>query len=230
MLSPIERGCLVIADITGYTGYLAGSELDHAQDVLADLSGTVVTAIRPVLRLASSKAMPPSLTCPRGSSMGPCCSTSWRDATSAFGGGCGTSGRPPLASATPASGFLLSTSRRSRTDGEFVRQRMSAARNSRAATFRPPEPASDRLGLSDVSQQTAAPAAGDRPGSTRRIHGHRGPGTTTHCVHGRDAIVEEILDWRPFEHFTVRFVLFGLPIDETAERGRRCSARANTLP
>lgn len=32
MLAPTERGCLVIADITGYTEYLAGSELEHAQD------------------------------------------------------------------------------------------------------------------------------------------------------------------------------------------------------
>ena len=32
--------------------------------------------------------------------------------------------------------------------------------------------------------------------------GRRGVGTTTHCVHGRGAIVEESLDWRPFRYFT----------------------------
>jgi hypothetical protein len=47
-----ESACLVIADISGYTGYLAGAELDHAQDVLADLIDTVVTSLRPLLRLA----------------------------------------------------------------------------------------------------------------------------------------------------------------------------------
>lgn len=52
MLSQAERACLVIGDISGYTGYLAGSELDHAQDVLADLVETMVGAMRPVLRLA----------------------------------------------------------------------------------------------------------------------------------------------------------------------------------
>ncbi|MGH2406429.1 MAG: DUF2652 domain-containing protein, partial [bacterium] len=51
MLSQPERGFLVIADITGYTQYLAGSELDHAQDVLADLITTVVASFRPLLRL-----------------------------------------------------------------------------------------------------------------------------------------------------------------------------------
>jgi hypothetical protein len=47
-----ERACLLIADISGYTGYLAGVELDHAQDILADLMGTIVTALRPSFRLA----------------------------------------------------------------------------------------------------------------------------------------------------------------------------------
>ena len=42
MLNQPEPACLVIADITGYTSYLAGVELDHAQDILADLMDTVV--------------------------------------------------------------------------------------------------------------------------------------------------------------------------------------------
>jgi uncharacterized protein YndB with AHSA1/START domain len=32
----------------------------------------------------------------------------------------------------------------------------------------------------------------------------RGAGSVNHCMHGKDAIVEEILDWRPFEYHTVR--------------------------
>jgi uncharacterized protein YndB with AHSA1/START domain len=47
-----EPACLLIADISGYTGYLAGVELDHAQDILADLMGTIVSALRPGFRLA----------------------------------------------------------------------------------------------------------------------------------------------------------------------------------
>jgi uncharacterized protein YndB with AHSA1/START domain len=35
--------------------------------------------------------------------------------------------------------------------------------------------------------------------------GRRGVGTTNHCVHGRDAIVEEVLTWRPPEVLTTRF-------------------------
>ena len=35
--------------------------------------------------------------------------------------------------------------------------------------------------------------------------GRRGVGTTNHCVHGRDAIVEEIVAWHPPEVLTTRF-------------------------
>ncbi len=52
MLSQPEPACLVIADISGYTGFLAGAELDHAQDILADLMGTVVGSLRPTFKLA----------------------------------------------------------------------------------------------------------------------------------------------------------------------------------
>src|SRR3954451_4201425 len=52
MLSQPEPACLVIADISGYTGFLAGAELDHAQDILADLMATVVGALRPTFKLA----------------------------------------------------------------------------------------------------------------------------------------------------------------------------------
>jgi uncharacterized protein YndB with AHSA1/START domain/class 3 adenylate cyclase len=52
MLNQPEPACLVIADISGYTSFLAGAELDHAQDILADLMSTVVTSFRPTFRLA----------------------------------------------------------------------------------------------------------------------------------------------------------------------------------
>jgi uncharacterized protein YndB with AHSA1/START domain len=52
MLPSARPTCFLIADISGYTGYLAEVELDHAQDILADLIGAVVTALRPNFRLA----------------------------------------------------------------------------------------------------------------------------------------------------------------------------------
>src|SRR4051812_7141751 len=52
MLSTAQPTCFLIADISGYTGYLTDVELDHAQDILADLIGAVVSALRPDFRLA----------------------------------------------------------------------------------------------------------------------------------------------------------------------------------
>jgi uncharacterized protein YndB with AHSA1/START domain len=52
MLNRPEPACLVIADISGYTSYIAGTELDHSQDILADLISTVVGALRPTFKLS----------------------------------------------------------------------------------------------------------------------------------------------------------------------------------
>lgn len=52
MLPSPEPACLVIADISGYTGYVTGVELDHAQDILADLIGCLVKTLRPPFKLA----------------------------------------------------------------------------------------------------------------------------------------------------------------------------------
>jgi uncharacterized protein YndB with AHSA1/START domain len=52
VLGKTEPACLLIADISGYTSFLADAELDHAQDVLADLIGMVVGSLRPTFRLA----------------------------------------------------------------------------------------------------------------------------------------------------------------------------------
>jgi hypothetical protein len=52
-----EPACLVIADISGYTGYLAGVELDHAQDILADLTDAVAAAPEPELPVSAGRKL-----------------------------------------------------------------------------------------------------------------------------------------------------------------------------
>ena len=47
ILPSAQEGCLLLADITGYTAYLQGTELEHAQDVLADLLETIIAGIEP---------------------------------------------------------------------------------------------------------------------------------------------------------------------------------------
>jgi uncharacterized protein YndB with AHSA1/START domain len=37
--------------------------------------------------------------------------------------------------------------------------------------------------------------------------GRRGVGSSNHCMHGKDAVIEEILDWRPYDYVTDRTIL-----------------------
>ncbi len=48
----VEKGCLIIADISGYTKYLTGVELDHSTDILADLINTIVKSMTGTFTLA----------------------------------------------------------------------------------------------------------------------------------------------------------------------------------
>lgn len=47
-----QTGYLVLADISGYTSYLAGVELLHARDVLSDLLELIVEHFKPLLTIA----------------------------------------------------------------------------------------------------------------------------------------------------------------------------------
>jgi carbon monoxide dehydrogenase subunit G len=51
-MSDLTNGCLVLADIGGYTEYLGGVELQHSHDILADLLGTVAGQLTGPLELA----------------------------------------------------------------------------------------------------------------------------------------------------------------------------------
>jgi hypothetical protein len=46
-----NSGCLLIADISGYTDYVVSSPLEYAEDVLADITRDVVEHLEPVLRV-----------------------------------------------------------------------------------------------------------------------------------------------------------------------------------
>jgi Protein of unknown function (DUF2652)/Polyketide cyclase / dehydrase and lipid transport len=48
-----EKGYFVIADITGYTAFLTGSELDHAQDILKSLFDSILDAVQPPLIISN---------------------------------------------------------------------------------------------------------------------------------------------------------------------------------
>lgn len=49
MSAVTQHGYLLIADITGYTSFVAGTELDHSYEILADLLGVVCEKIESIL-------------------------------------------------------------------------------------------------------------------------------------------------------------------------------------
>lgn len=48
-----EEGYLVLADVSGYTGFVAGTELEHATAVLSELIQTMLDGLSPPLELAA---------------------------------------------------------------------------------------------------------------------------------------------------------------------------------
>ncbi len=74
MNSQTQHGYLVLADISGYTSYLAGVELDHAHEILTDLMETIVGKFTTVLTLSKLEgdavfAYTPEAKLPRGETL-----------------------------------------------------------------------------------------------------------------------------------------------------------------
>jgi Protein of unknown function (DUF2652)/Polyketide cyclase / dehydrase and lipid transport len=289
MLTP-EPTSFLIADISGYTSYLAGVELDHAQDILADLINTVVTTLRPTFCLAKLEGDAAFTCAPTAKLDGSLlldtierCYFGFRrrrrdvrQATSCNCNACvripdlnlkfvvhsGLSvrqkmaGRDELVGAdvivvhrllkntvvedTGIDAYALITARCTEAMGiepaalgmqphveayEFVgevpgwihdlerRWQDEEARSrvivteadqilgTATPTTAPPQVAWEFL--TEPGRRTAwsygvTDIIVEAPGN------RRGVGSTNHCMHGKDAIIEEVLDWRPFDYFTVR--------------------------
>ena len=74
MTTLAQHGYLVLADISGYTSYLAGVELDHAHEILTDLLDTIVREFRSLLNVVKLEgdavfAYAPESGVPRGETL-----------------------------------------------------------------------------------------------------------------------------------------------------------------
>ena len=49
--STTQHGYLLLADISGYTSFVAGTELEHSQDILSELLEVIITKIKPHLTI-----------------------------------------------------------------------------------------------------------------------------------------------------------------------------------
>jgi len=292
MLPKAESACFVIADISGYTHFVSGVELDHAQDIIADIMDTLVRALRPPFRLVKFEGDAAFVYALADKVDGSLLQDSIEAAYFAF--------RKRLRNIKQANSCECEACRRMQSldvkfvvhHGEFIRQRMSgreelAGRDVilvhrllkndvgkrfgahayalysdacvRAMGIDPKAQglvehaeAIEHIGetkcwVSDLEQawsreneaarsvveranaievmeaDFAAPrpavwdlitTPGNRPrwqGSDsvveNTVKGRRGAGTQIHCLHGKDAIIEDILDWRPFDHVTFTALL-----------------------
>ena len=292
MLNRPEPACLVIADISGYTSYLAGTELDHSQDILADLISTVVGGLRPTFQLAKLEGdavfvytLAETID---GSTLQDVIEGCYfafrrrlRDIRQASTCECNACllipsldlkvvahhgqvirqrimGRDELAGADvivahrllkntieealgiaayafysgdlvaamglvdPASAGLREHSESYEHLGEiqgWVRDLEAAwqAESGRVRVFVEPSeaawsietilPGPPAIAWDWVTSPARRPKWQDGVDLVYEVApgGRRGAGTTNHCMHGKQAIVEEIVDWRPHDYYTIRF-------------------------
>jgi hypothetical protein len=294
MLPGAQLTCFLIADISGYTGYLADVELDHAQDILADLIGAVVTALRPNFQLAKLEgdAAFTFATVEKvdGSMLLDTIERCYfgfrrrrrdvRQATSCECNACvqipdldlkfvvhhGPAIRQTVAGHQELLGSDVIIAHRLLKNEVVERLAMSAYAliSQRCVDASDLDPAAlgmrhhtetyDRIGdvaawahdlerrwqeeeargrvrvspaesILTISVPTTVPPQVaweflTRPGQrmtwqpwvtevtvTGTTGGRRGPGSANHCMHGKDAVIEEILDWRPYDYVTDRTIL-----------------------
>lgn len=288
-----ESGCLALADISGYTSYLAGAELDHAQDVLEDLTDTVVRALSPPMKLSKVEGDAVFVYMPGNRVDASMLLDTLDAAYFAFrrrqdaidratqcdcnacvliprldlkfvahhgrfgrqhvGGGEELSGsdvilvhrllKNRVVEAIGHAGYALYTDAvvaamgidpealRMRRHGEEVEdmghvegwiqdlhERWSEERERRRVKVGADE-AVDVMTYDLPAPRPLAWSYMTEPGmraswdtAIKRVDeatpdGRRGTGTRNHCVHGKDVVLEEILDWRPFDYFTVETTL-----------------------
>lgn len=292
MLPKAENACFLIADISGYTSYLAGVELEHAQDIIADLMDTVVRCLRPPFKLAKFEGDAAFL-CAVGDRLdGSLLQDAIESAYFAFRKRLRNIEQATSCECKACHGMQQLDLKFVVHHGEFIKQRMAgrdelAGRDVivvhrllknvvkerwgerayvlfsdaciRAANIDPAsqglvahEETIDIIGplpcwLRDlegawnaekdrrrhlVTRKQAAHTIEFDIGAPRPLvweyftlpgqrpkwraaeevresasAGRRGVGTTNHCMHGPHAIIEEILDWRPFDYLTLTTLL-----------------------
>ncbi len=295
MLAAPQSTCFLIADISGYTGYLADVELDHAQDILADLIGTVVSSLRPAFRLvklegdAAFSAMKAEQL--DGSMLLDTIERCYfgfrrrrRDVRQATSCDCNACTRIPdlnlkfvvhhgqaieqrvagrlellgsdvivvhrllknavveqlgigayallsqaavdVAGISPEGLGMRSITESYERIGDVscwahdLERRWQEEEEARARVFVRPEDSILNLSIPTAVPPQVAWEFLTKPGQrmswqpwvtgvtvSGTTGGRRGVGSTNHCMHGKDAVVEEILDWRPYDYLSDRTII-----------------------
>jgi hypothetical protein len=297
--SQTEHGYFVLADISGFTSYLAGVELEHANDILSDLMETIVARFETLLTVAKLEgdavfAYVPEAKVPRGETLLELLESTYvafcdrRDAarrrttcqcnacrfipklelkfvahhgayvlqrvmgqTELLGSDVNLVHRllkNHVAEATGWRAYALFSAQclahmgLSSADmgaheqvetydtlGEVttysldLRPRYAALLEARRVVLSPEE--AHHAVISDLpvsppvlwswlneAKRRAQWEEHDSVQADFRPGGRTGVGARNHCVHGKDLVPEIILDWRPFEYFTVEQIVGGIRI------------------
>jgi uncharacterized protein YndB with AHSA1/START domain len=292
MLPKPESACFVIADISGYTKFVSGVELDHAQDIIADIMDTLLRALRPTFRLAKFEGDAAFVYAVTEKVDGSLLQDAIESAYFAF--------RKRLRNIRQANSCECQACSRMQSldvkfvvhHGEFIKQKMAGReelagrdvilvhrllkndvhekigahayalysdacvqamgidpaaqgliehtetidvigearcwiRDLQRAWTREDETTrimvqrDDAFGLIERDFAALRPTVWElvtlpahRPRWQRSdgvveepVKGRRGAGTQNHCLHGKDAIIEDVLDWRPFDYVTLTTLL-----------------------
>jgi uncharacterized protein YndB with AHSA1/START domain len=287
-LRKTEPACLALADISGYTSYLAGSELDHAQDVLEDLTEAVVRALTPPMKLSKIEGDAVFVYMPGSRIDASMLLDTFDAAYFAFrrrqeaidratqcdcnacvliprldlkfvahhgqfgrqhiGGGEELSGSDVILvhrllknravevighagyalytdavvaamGVDPAAlhmrrhaeevedmgtveGWIQDLHERWAEERERRRVRVSREEAADVTTYELPAPRALAWSYMTEPGRRAAWDPGIKRVDEATTGGRRGMGTRNHCVHGKDVVLEEILDWRPYDYYT----------------------------
>ena len=296
----MENGYFVLADISGFTAYLAGAELDHAHDILADLLETVVIKLRLALTIAKLEgdavfAYAPEAKLARGETLMELVETTYaafRDRREAVKRGttcqcnaCVSIPRLDLKFILHYGAYVVQNvagiSELVGSDVNLAHRLMKnhvadvtgwhayalctevclahmgvrpAELHEQMETYEHLEPVQTfSLNLQTgyqamlearrvfiapeqadlvIVQNLPAPATVvwdwinnpqkrvqwdelDQVVPVSRPGGRTTAGARNHCLHGKDVAVEDVLDWRPFDYFTVRIVKRGIAVRRT---------------
>lgn len=296
MATTLQSGYLLLADISGYTAFVAGTELEHAHQILSELLELIVTQMRPVLTIAQLEggavfAYAPAERLQRGETLLEVIETTYaafkdrlesiRRRTTCTCAACRAAPSLSLSFLVHYGGYTFHTvAGRAEVMGldvQMVRQRwlkrqMNADGQTRSAALFTeaclahmgltlPEASSgaavyepvgeirsrvidlharyqEQLAARSVlvepdqadmefTQEFSAPPLvmwewlndpdkrtrwmqGRAWSASTRPLGRTGPGARNHCAHGAGALLETVLDWKPFRYFTVELQPTGM--------------------
>ncbi len=185
MDSPTQQGYLLLADISGFTSFLAKSELDHALGILSNLLEVTTGALQPLFTISKLEgdavfACAPASRVERGETVLEVVESTYV----AFRRRLDAVHRRTTCECNACRNIPSLDLKFVAHFGEYGLQSVAVWE-----------------WLNDSRKRERWARAEVKP--VLQPGGRTKQGARNHCVHGKSTIVEDVLDWRPFDYFTV---------------------------